>query len=155
VGRLVAYKKMDVAVAACLQAGVKLKVVGSGAQLKKLQKMVQKNQGENLVQFLGNVGDAKLQKLYSEAKAVLMIGEEDFGIVALEANAAGTIVVGHKNSGSLEILPAAAKVELPKSTLTDTIYAIKEVENRADLTAPRVASNFDQSHFMDKWRETL
>ena len=151
VGRLVAYKKMDLAVRACVATGVKLKVVGTGPQLKKLRTIIRRARAGERIELLSRVSDEDLKKLYAQAKAVLMIGEEDFGLVALEANAAGTIVVGHQRSGALEILPSAAKLALTSDSLLDTIQAIKLLEKRTDWSASPAAGAYDQAHFAKNW----
>ncbi len=82
VSRLVGYKRFDIAVQACKELGKKLIIVGDGPERKKLEKMA-----DNNVIFLGKQSDEVVQKYMSECKALLFPGEEDFGIVPVEAQA--------------------------------------------------------------------
>ena len=98
VSALVPYKRIDVAVAACRQAGVPLKVVGSGPERDTLERGAQGGD----VEFLGRRSDAEIRELYQRAAVVLMPGEEDFGIVPVEAQACGRPVVALARGGALE-----------------------------------------------------
>jgi len=98
-GQLISYKRPDLAVAACLKMGRKLKVVGTGNQIEKLR--VQANGNAN-IEFLGRVSNEALREAYAHAKALLFPGVEDFGIVPLEAQATGTPVIAYGVGGALE-----------------------------------------------------
>ena len=98
-GQLVAYKRPDLAVAACLRLGRKLVVVGAGAETERLRKLAG---GSPLIAFRGRVSDAELRRTYGEARALLFPGVEDFGIVPLEAQAAGTPVIAYGRGGARE-----------------------------------------------------
>jgi glycosyltransferase involved in cell wall biosynthesis len=93
-GRLVPYKRAEVAVAACRQLNRRLKVVGTGRAMRSLQ--AQAGPG---VEFLGHVADDELPALLSGARALLFPGEEDFGIVPVEAQAAGLPVIAYGSGG--------------------------------------------------------
>lgn len=101
ISRLVAYKKIDLAIQACRDLNKKLIVIGEGPQLRALQQFAQ---GHPLIEFKGAVTEIELQRLWRGAKALLMPGEEDFGITALEAAAQGKPVLLHHLSGAAEIL---------------------------------------------------
>lgn len=98
-GQLIAYKCPDLAVSACLKRGSRLKVVGTGNQIEALQALAQ---GSPLVEFLGRVDKEELRRAYAGASALLFPGIEDFGIVPLEAQAAGTPVVAYGVGGARE-----------------------------------------------------
>ncbi|KKS13982.1 MAG: Glycosyl transferase group 1 [Candidatus Yanofskybacteria bacterium GW2011_GWA1_41_6] len=98
-GRLVSYKRFDLAIKAFNQNGLPLKIVGIGPELNKLKKLANKN-----VEFLGLVSDEKLSKLYSNAQACIFPQEEDFGIVPLESMASGRPVIAYKAGGALETI---------------------------------------------------
>ncbi|MBU3922794.1 glycosyltransferase [Patescibacteria group bacterium] len=95
VGRLLPYKRFDLAIQAFNKLGLPLKVVGDGPQRKKLEKIAEKN-----IEFLGEVKD--LKKYYQNCKALIFPQEEDFGIVAIEAMACGRPVIAFKGGGALE-----------------------------------------------------
>lgn len=93
-GRLVPYKRAEVAVAACEQLNRRLKVVGTGRAMSSLQARAGPG-----VEFLGHVADDELPALLSGARALLFPGEEDFGIVPVEAQAAGLPVIAYGSGG--------------------------------------------------------
>jgi glycosyltransferase involved in cell wall biosynthesis len=97
VSALVPYKRVDLAVAACRRAGVRLRVAGRGPELERLQQL-----GGDDVEFLGWRSDEEIRQLYQEASAVLLPGIEDFGMVPVEAQACGTPVVALDAGGARE-----------------------------------------------------
>jgi len=97
VGRLVAYKKFDLAIRAFNKLGLPLKIAGTGVEMNSLKKMAGFN-----IEFLDCVGDEKLAELYSGARALIFPQEEDFGIVPLEAMASGKPVIAYRGGGALE-----------------------------------------------------
>jgi glycosyltransferase involved in cell wall biosynthesis len=98
VSRLVRGKGVEVIVKACTKLNLPLKVVGSGPEQEYLKKIA----GEN-VEFLGGVKDEELPQLYANAKALIVSSEdEDFGITAVESQAAGTPVIAVAAGGYLE-----------------------------------------------------
>ncbi len=100
VGRLVRGKGIDVIVKAFTKFNLPLKVVGSGPEEKRLKRIAGKN-----IQFLGEVEDSDLPKLYSGALATVVASEdEDFGIVPVESQAAGTPVIAPRAGGFLETI---------------------------------------------------
>ncbi len=100
IGRLGLQKHPELAVQACNQLGVKLKVAGTGQMMPKLKELA----GET-IEFLGAVTDAELWQLYSQAKALLYpVEDEDFGIVPVEAMAAGTPIIAHRSGGPKETI---------------------------------------------------
>jgi len=97
-GQLTGYKRADIAIEACVKSGRKLIVAGAGAD-KKTNKKYEKT---GLVTFMGRVSDEEICGLYAGAKALLFPGIEDFGIVPVEANAAGCPVIAYRDGGALE-----------------------------------------------------
>ena len=91
VGRLLAYKRHDIAIEAFNELGLKLKIIGRGPEMKKLKKMAKSN-----IEFLGRVPDSKLALYYSKCQAFIFPQEEDFGIVAIEAMASGRPVIAYR-----------------------------------------------------------
>jgi len=97
-GQLTGYKRADIAIDACISSGRKLVVAGSGA--KKSETVKYEKTG--LISFKGRVSDDELLELYSSAKALLFPGIEDFGIVPVEAQAAGCPVIAFREGGAVE-----------------------------------------------------
>jgi glycosyltransferase involved in cell wall biosynthesis len=93
-GRVVPYKRPDVAVAACARLDRPLKVVGGGRGQRKLA-----GAAGPRTEFLGRLGDAELRQVLAGARALLFPGEEDFGIVPVEALAAGVPVIAYGVGG--------------------------------------------------------
>lgn len=91
VGRLIAYKRHDIAIKAFNELGLTLKIIGRGPELKRLQKIAGPK-----VEFLGRVEDEELKKYYARCKAVVFPQEEDFGIVAIEALACGKPLIAFR-----------------------------------------------------------
>ncbi len=99
VSALVPYKRVERAIEACRLSGMPLKIVGSGPESGRLRQMA-----DGHVQFLGNLADEDIRALYRGAAMVVMPGEEDFGIVPVEAQACGRPVVALARGGALETI---------------------------------------------------
>ena len=97
VGALVPYKAPETLIEAFRGLGERLVIAGEGPLLRTLRKAAPPN-----VTFLGRVSDAELPELYAGAKGLLFPGVEDFGIVPVEAQAAGTPVLALRAGGALE-----------------------------------------------------
>ncbi len=100
VSRLLAYKRIDLAIAACASAGVALHVVGSGPDERRLKALA----AGTSTTFHGTVDDAARNALLGDARAALLPGEEDFGLVPLEAAAAGRPTIALAAGGALETI---------------------------------------------------
>ena len=97
VSALVPYKRIDLAIDACRRVGAPLRIVGDGPDRRRLEAA-----GGQDVTFLGRLTDEEIRTEYQAARAVLLPGEEDFGIVPVEAQACGTPVVALAAGGALE-----------------------------------------------------
>jgi len=108
-GRLVPYRRVDLAVRAAQRAGVRLVVAGAGRHDEALRRLAG---GETT--FLGRISDAEMVRLQREAIATVMPGEEDFGIVPVEAMAAGTPVLARAAGGALDtVVPGLSGALVP------------------------------------------
>lgn len=96
VSELVAHKRVDVALQAARLAGAPIEVVGSGPAARQLAA------AHPEARFLGRVGDAELAGLYAGARAVIVPSLEEFGIVAVEAQASGRPVIAADAGGARE-----------------------------------------------------
>lgn len=93
-GQLVAYKRADLALEAFNRTGSKLVVVGDGSELRRLQRLAAPN-----ITFMGRQSADALRDLYARCRALIFPGEEDFGIVPVEAMAAGRPVIAYGKGG--------------------------------------------------------
>jgi glycosyltransferase involved in cell wall biosynthesis len=95
--RLAPYKKLDIPIQVMTRLNRPLLVVGDGRQYAALCRIAGPS-----VKFAGQVSDEELRNLLPRAKALLLPGEEDFGIAAVEANACGVPVIAYGRGGALE-----------------------------------------------------
>ena len=100
VSALVPYKRIDIAIDACRRANVPLKIAGDGPDREALTRAASASGAA--VEFLGRVPDEDIRALYRRAAVTLLPGEEDFGIVPLEAQACGRPVVALGRGGACE-----------------------------------------------------
>ncbi|OGI26639.1 MAG: glycosyl transferase [Candidatus Moranbacteria bacterium RIFOXYB1_FULL_43_19] len=124
VGRLMTYKRFDIVIEAFNRLGWPLKIIGRGPDFKRLQKMAK----ENIV-FMGRLSDEELAKTYSEAKAFIFPQEEDFGIVAIEAMAAGKPIVAFHGGDIVEhVADKKEGIFFEEQTADSLIGALKKFE---------------------------
>jgi glycosyltransferase involved in cell wall biosynthesis len=99
VSALVPYKRVDLAIQVFNANGKKLIIAGTGPEFEKLKAMAKSN-----IEFLGWRSDEELAQLYASCAALIFPGEEDFGIVPLEAMASGKPVIAYGKGGALETI---------------------------------------------------
>jgi glycosyltransferase involved in cell wall biosynthesis len=100
VSALVPYKRIDLAIDACRLSGVPLRIAGDGPERERLMKHAADRRAD--VEFVGSVSNEEIRGLYRRSAAVLLPGEEDFGIVPVEAQACGRPVIALARGGALE-----------------------------------------------------
>ena len=153
VGELVAHKRPEVALDAARRAGRPIKVVGGGPELRRLRARY----GEG-AEFLGRIGDAHLAALYARALALVVPGVEEFGIVSVEAQAAGRPVIALASSGAAECVIDAETGVLVESADAGTFAeAMRELDFRAfDPRAARAnAERFAPPRFQTAFRQAV
>jgi glycosyltransferase involved in cell wall biosynthesis len=123
-GRVVPYKRVDLAVAACTRLGRPLKVAGAGRALDA----VRAGAGAG-TEFLGKVSEHERDRLLGGARALLFPGEEDFGIVPVEAQAAGVPVIAYGVGGAAEsVLDGRTGVLFAEQSIAGLAAAIERFE---------------------------
>ncbi|MCK4636125.1 MAG: glycosyltransferase [Candidatus Moranbacteria bacterium] len=151
VGRLISYKKHNVAIEAFNKLGLPLKIIGRGPELQKLKKQAKSN-----IEFLERVNDEEITKYYSECKAFIFPQEEDFGIVAIEALAAGRPIIAFQGGDIVEHIEDGNEgVFFDKQTPESLIEAVKRFDGlKFDSQHNReVALKFDREIFKGKIKE--
>lgn len=149
-GRVVPYKRVDIAIAACARLGRKLKIAGDGRALDAVRAQAEGVAG---VEFLGRVSDSERDRLMSEARALLFPGEEDFGIVPVEAQAAGVPVIAYGVGGAREsVLDERTGVLFDEQTPESLIGAVDRLE-RCEFDDQAIRDNakrFSRERFGDE-----
>jgi glycosyltransferase involved in cell wall biosynthesis len=147
VSALVPYKKIDLAVQAYNKLGYPLKIVGVGTDTEHLRSMAQPN-----IEFLGWRPDDEVLRLYQSCRMLIFPGEEDFGIVPLEAQACGRPVVAFGKGGALETVEEGVsglffKEQTPESLLEAVRSSAENSWDRAAIRAN--ALKFGTQHFIN------
>lgn len=102
-GRLEAYKNVDMAIKACVEANQKLKIIGDGNSRDELEKLVSDLNANQQIEFMGRAPDDVRNSIVAKAKAFIFpCSDEDFGIVPVESMAAGTPVIAFNSGGVTE-----------------------------------------------------
>lgn len=124
ISRLGGYKKIDIAIEAFNKLCLPLKVVGDGPQLPTLKKIAASN-----IELLGRLSDLEVTRLLKSAKALIFPTFEDFGIVPVEAMAAGIPVIAFGQGGALEtVVEGKTGIFFEEQTPTAIIEAVKKFE---------------------------
>jgi glycosyltransferase involved in cell wall biosynthesis len=139
VSALVPYKRIDVAIAACRRIGARLRIVGDGPDRARLQQQANRD-----VEFIGRATNEAIRDEYRRALAVLLPGEEDFGIVPLEAQACGRPVVALRRGGALEtVIDGETGVFFDELTADGMVPALEAVA-RLRVDADRLRRNAER-----------
>lgn len=156
-GRQVPYKRIDLAVQAATQLNLPLKVYGNGSEHEKLVAMA----GPTVDFFtdrFGDASDAAVTEALNKARGYIFPAEEDFGIVQVEALAAGAPVISYGRGGTLDIVQdGVSGVLFNQQTVTSLVEAIKKAESQSFMpaTLQRKAKRFEQNMFIAKLRRIV
>jgi len=153
VSALVPYKRIDLAIDAARLAGIPLKIVGDGPERARLERSA-----DSTTTFLGRRSNEEIRDLYRGAAVTLLPGEEDFGIVPVEAQACGTPVVALARGGATEtVVDRKTGILVEDSSapaFADGIArALSASFDRA--TIRRNAERFSRGRFVTEIAETL
>lgn len=153
VSGLVPYKRIDLAIEAFNQTGKKLIVIGEGPEKNRLIKTAKGN-----ISFLGWASNENLRKWYSHCEALIFPGEEDFGIVPVEAQACGRPVVAFGRGGVLDtIIHGSTGIIFPEQTAASLIEAL-DTHEATQYNANTIIENsqrFSKNIFTGKLREYI
>jgi glycosyltransferase involved in cell wall biosynthesis len=153
VSRLVAYKRIDLAVEAFTRSGRKLVVVGDGPDRERLEAMA----GEN-VEFLGRAPDETVTDLMGRCRGFVFPGSEDFGITPVEAQACGKPVIAFGEGGALEtVIPGVTGVFFEHPDADSLVGAIEKFDT-IEWDRHRIRRNAEQfsvERFLENTRKVL
>lgn len=152
-GRHVPYKRFDLAIEAANQLAVQLTIAGTGPDTERLKRLAGPT-----VKFVGRVSDEELVHLAHTSKAFLFPNEEDFGISAAEALAAGMPVIAYKKGGALDIVQdGETGVFFEEQTAASLVEAMRRFETMSFLPATlhRKAKRFDKGFFATKMKKIV
>ena len=156
-GQFTGYKRADIAIEACIQSGRKLVVAGAGIP----KTSVKKYQKTGRVIFRGRVTDDELCDLYASARALIFPGIEDFGIIPVEANAAGCPVIAYRNGGATEtVIENITGIFFDRQTPESLIAAMDHFEqNEVTFNNRKLFNNhvqqFSKTAFMERIQRVL
>jgi glycosyltransferase involved in cell wall biosynthesis len=162
VGQLVDYKRVDLAIEACNRLRRPLRIIGEGEEFERLRTL-----DGPTVKFLGHLPDQELRENYARCRALLFPGEEDFGIVPVEAQSFGRPVIAFGRGGALETVlggspsdpgapEASSGVFFAEQSADSLAGAIRLFESKESLFSPvfiqRHAERFGVSRFKAEMR---
>jgi glycosyltransferase involved in cell wall biosynthesis len=152
VSEVVRHKRVHVALEAARRARVSIRIVGLGPDHAALREAYPE------AEFLGRVSDAELVELYPQARAVIVPGREEFGISAVEAQAAGRPVIGAAEGGALETVVAGETGLLAPLDDVDAFAEAMRRIDRLELDPPAARANaerFSVATFRRRLREQV
>ncbi len=152
VGRQTPYMRKDLAIEACNQLQLPLTVIGKGPDHDKLVKLAGPT-----ISFKTNVTDEEITKYFQSAEAFILPGQEDFGIVGVEAMAAGTPVIAYAGGGSKDYVNAKTGLMFVEQNVASLVTAINDlkVSKFSASTIASEAEKFAPAEFDKKIQDLL
>lgn len=152
VSRLQPYKAIHLAVEACTRLGLPLRVIGEGPDRRRLESLAGPT-----VSFLGRLPDDEVRNQMARARALILPGEEDYGLTPLEAQASGRPVVAYRAGGALEtVCEGRTGLFFDEPTVRSLACVLQRFEDTFDPIVLRChAQRFDTSVFKQKLYDVL
>lgn len=154
--RLNKYKRIDVVIDACSNMKFPLKVVGNGPEADRLK--IQSQKLKINVDFLQNLNDEMVVEVLAGCKALIIPGVEDFGLIALEAQALGKPVIAYNKGGVLEtVIENSTGVLFNEQTPSSLIDAINKLD-RLSLEPEACINNaakFNKENFISNFKKAV
>ena len=157
VSRLVAHKKIDLAIRACHILNKKLIIVGTGREKNKLISLKNRLNAQNII-FMGKVSDKKLKTLYQNCQALICPQVEDYGLTPIEAQACGRPTIAYKKGGVTEtVISNKTGLFFKYQTVKSLCFSLKKFNPNSFVPANCVANAqiFSSKNFMLKFKSTI
>jgi glycosyltransferase involved in cell wall biosynthesis len=155
IARFEAYKRIDLAIEACMRLRVPLRIIGTGVDERRLRRLA----GDSPhVRFLGALPDEQVAAHLGGCRALLFTGEEDFGLTAVEAQAAGKPVIAYGTGGALDtVVPGVTGAFFGDLSAEALVECMRAFEPRAfDPAAARAnAARFAPERFRARLRAAV
>jgi glycosyltransferase involved in cell wall biosynthesis len=148
-GRQVHHKRIDLAIAACNKIGAKLVVIGNGPEHDKLVTMAGPT-----IEFKTNVSDEEMVRYVGAAEAFIFPNEEDYGIVAVEAMAAGTPVIAYRAGGALDTVKEGLSGEFFNAQTVECLAKKLEQFNPSHYD-PEKIKQWSKNFSAEKFRNSI
>jgi glycosyltransferase involved in cell wall biosynthesis len=152
-GRLIPYKRLDLAVRAFTALGLPLKIFGTGRARATLEQIAGPN-----IEFLGWVSDETRRELFARCHAFVFPGEEDFGITPLEAMAAGRPVIAYAGGGALDTVVEGVTGRFfhePTAAALAAAVAAVQTDRYDPLAIRHHAEGFGRELFLERMRALI
>jgi glycosyltransferase involved in cell wall biosynthesis len=154
-GQLTPYKRPDLAVDCFNQLGLPLRVIGDGEMLHALKRRAKSN-----VSFLGRVADDQMRYNLRRCRALVFPGEEDFGIIPVEAMASGRPVIAFGRGGALDtVVDGVTGIFFQEPSADGLAEAVRRFESMIDRFDPEIlvqhARTFDKHIFFEQMTEIV
>lgn len=151
-GRQTPYKRIDLAIEAATKLNLPLIVIGRGPDHKRLARLAGRS-----VTFLSNVSDGEMPQRLGAACAFIFPAADDFGIVAVEALAAGTPVIAYAKGGALDYINPSNGILFDKQTPESLTKALETFKSRAfnHDKISRQTDEFSADNFRQKMNEYI
>ena len=154
VAELVPYKRLDYVIRLLSRSGRGLKIVGAGPEYKRLRKLAY-----GPVEFCGRVPDDELRELYARSRALIVPGEEDFGITMVESLASGKPVIALGRGGAVEIVPSQGGILYAQPTMDELSAALGQFDVSEHLVNPAslqaYAAKYSEARFREEFLDLL
>lgn len=154
VSRLVPYKRIDLAILAAQKCKRNLVIIGAGSALQRLKYLAGNDPS---IYFAGHLTDAEVVGYYQRCTGFLFPGEEDFGLTALEAMAAGRPPIVQRTSGNAEVVTIDTGIickTMSVDGLVDAMHAL-EAKYWDKKILQSHAKTFDETACIKQWRKLI
>jgi glycosyltransferase involved in cell wall biosynthesis len=160
--RFVPYKRIDLAISACGKTGRRLVVIGGGKLEKDLKSLAAKYSHDAKITFTGRISDGEVKDYLQKCRALIFCAEEDFGIIPVEAQAAGRPVIAFGKGGALETVQDGKTgvffSEQTDESLVEALDRFEKLEADGAFKSETIsawAKKFSAERFRDEIKATV